>query len=319
MVVAWVLFPLALLAVCAGCGLAVERVAGWDLPGTILPSVGLALVIVAATLSTDSRTTAPLTTALVVLLALAGYGTSLRRVRRLRPDPWALGVGLAVFAVCAAPVVVSGNATFLGYFSLNDPAFHFALIDQLLGHGHDVSALPASSYAEVVRGYLATSYPIGADVALGAVRPLVGQDVAWIFQPYLAMILALGAVALDELLRGVVRSRPLRAACAFVAAQAGLVYAFYLEGSIKELATTWLITLTVVLVFATLRAKVRVRGVVPLLLVTIAGLDVLQLAIAPWLAPPLAVFLVVAIGGRGRTSDAPRRAAWPGPARPRCW
>lgn len=298
MVVAWALFPLVLLAVCTGCGLAVERVAGWELPGAILPSVGLALVIVAGTLSTDSATTAPLSTALVVVLALAGYATSVARVRRLRPDPWGLGVGFGVFAVCAAPMVLSGNATFLGYFTLNDSAFHFALIDQLLAHGHDVSG-PLSSFTGVVHGYLQTSYPIGADVALGAVRPLVGQDVAWIFQPYLAVILALGGVALDELLRGVVASRPLRAACAFVAAQAGLVYAFYLEASIKELASTWLITLCVVLVFATLRATVRVRGILPLVVVTVAGLDVLQLAIAPWLAPPLAVFVVVA-GWRAR-------------------
>lgn len=294
MVVAWVLFPLVLLVVCAGCGLAVERVAGWELPGAVLPSVGLALVIVAATLSTESATIAPLTTALVVVLALAGYAMSVDRIRGLRPEPWALGVGVAVFAVCAAPVVLSGDATFLGYFTLNDPAFHFALIDQLLGHGHDVSTLPLSSYSEIVRVYLGTSYPVGADVALGAIRPLVGQDVAWVFQPYLAVVLALGGVALDELLCGVVLSRPLRAACAFIAAQAGLVYAFYLEGSIKELATTWVITLTVVLVFATLRARVRVRSIVPLLVVTVAGLDVLQLAIAPWLAPPIAVFLIVA-------------------------
>ncbi len=131
-------------------------------------------------------------------------------------------------------------------------------------------------------------------MALGAIRPLVGQDLAWIFQPYLAVILALGAVGIDELLRDVVRPRLLRATCAFIAAQAGLVYAFYLEGSIKELATTWLITLTVVLVFSTLRARTGVRGVIALVVVTVAGLDVLQVAIAPWLALPLAVFLVVA-------------------------
>jgi hypothetical protein len=292
--VAWVLFPLALLAVCLGCGLAVERVAGWELPGTILPSVGLALVILA--------------TPLVVVLALAGYATSVTRLRGLRPDPWPLGVGVAVFAVCAAPMVLSGNATFLGYFTLNDGAVHFALIDQLLSHGHDASALTGSSYAAVIHTYLGTSYPVGADVALGAIRPLVGQDVAWIFQPYLAVILALGGVALDELLRDVVRSRPLRATCAFVAAQAGLVYAFYLEGSIKELATTWLITLTVVLVFATLRARMRLRSVVPLIVVAIAGLDVLQLAIVPWLGPPIAVFVGVA-GWRARpyVRRAPRR------------
>ena len=60
----------------------------------------------------------------------------------------------------------------------------------------------------------------------------------------------LGAVTLYQLLDGVVRSRPLRALSAFIAAQPGLVYAYYLEASIKELATTWVITLLVLVVLA---------------------------------------------------------------------
>jgi hypothetical protein len=293
MIVAWLLFPLVLLAVCLGCGLGVERVAGWQLPGGLLPSVGLALVIFAASLSTDWARTAPLTTAFVVALAVAGYVSSRERLRTLRPERWALAVGFGVFAVCAAPVVLSGNATFLGYFLLNDTAIHFSLIDQLLAHGHDFAGVAPSTFSSFVHDYLSTSYPTGADVALGAIRPLVGQDVAWIFQPYLAVILALGAVAIHELLRGVVRSAPLRATCAFIAAQAGLVYAFYLEASIKETATTWIITVTVVLVVATLRQRFGVRRMAPLLVAALAGLDVLDLAIVPWIGPPLAVFVAV--------------------------
>jgi hypothetical protein len=309
-VVAWVLFPLVLLAVCLGCGLAVERVAGWDLRGALLPSVGLALMIVATSLTTSRELTAPFSTAVVVVLAIVGYASSWGRLRSLRPDRWALGVGLGVFAVCAAPVVLSGSAAFLGYFLLNDTAVHFSMIDQLLSHGHDLSGLASSAYRSTLQVYLATSYPTGAQVALGAVRPLVGQDIAWVFQPYLAVILALGGVTIDELLRGVVSSRPLRATCAFIAAQAGLVYAYYLEASIKELATTWIITVTVVLVFATLR-RLSLRSVVPLLIAAVAGLDVLNLAIVPWLAPPLAAFVLLAAWRVRHTvrTVAPRRLA----------
>jgi hypothetical protein len=294
MVVAWVLFPLVMLAVCLGCGLAVERVAGWMLPGGLLLSVGLALVIVASTLTTGSASTASLTTPVVVLLALAGYVSSWRRLRALRPDGWAIAVGLGVFAVCAAPLVVSGNASFLGYFVLSDIGVHFGLIDRVLAHGQTWSGLPPSAYQSLLQIYLSSSYPIGADVGLGALRPLVAQDVAWIFQPYLAMILTFGGLALYELLRGVVRSRPLRALCAFAAAQTGLLYGFYLEASIKEIATTWLITLTVALVVATLRPRFRPRITIPLLIVAVAGLDVLNLAIVPWLGPPLGLFVALA-------------------------
>jgi hypothetical protein len=300
MIVAWLLFPLVLLAGCLGCGLLVERICGWQLPGGLLPSVGLALVIVAATLTTSNAHTAPLTTAVVVVLAVAGYATSWQRLRSLRPERWSLAVGLGVFAVCAAPVVASGNATFLGYFVLNDSEVHFSLIDQLLAHGHDLAALtPNSLFFYTVHNYLATSYPTGADVALGAVRPLVGQDLAWIFQPYIAVMLALGGVALYELLQGVVRPHALRAGCAFIAAQAGLVYAFYLEASIKELATTWIITVTVVMVLETLRQRLHLRSIVALLVATVAGLDIIDLAIVPWLGPPLAVF-VVTVAWRSR-------------------
>ena len=299
MFVAWVLFPLLALAVCLGCGLLVERAAGWPLPGAVLPSAGLALVIVAATLTTSRGATAPLTTWVVLTLGLIGYASSWPRLRALRLEPTAIAVGLAVFAVCAAPVVLSGNASFLGYFVDNDSAFHFALLDQLMSHGPDTSVVhPYSAYLAILREYLGTSYPTGADVGLGALRPLIGQDVAWIFQPYLALILSLGAVGLYELLRGVVRSLPLRALCAFVAAQAGLVYAFYLEDSIKEIATTWVITVTVALVVTTL-PRATLRRSIPLLVVAVAGLDVLDLAIVPWLGVPLAVFAVLALW-RGR-------------------
>jgi hypothetical protein len=296
MFAAWVLFPAELLVICFGCGLAVERAARWRMPVALTLSLGLAAVIVLATLTTYKAGTAPFTTAAVVALAAAGYLSSIRRVRELRPEPWALAVGVSVYAVLAAPVVMSGNATFLGYFVLNDTAVHFALIDQLLAHGRDLSMLPASSFSAALHTYLSTDYPIGAQVALGAVRPLDGQDVAWIFQPYLAVILSLAAVTVHELLAGVVRAQALRALCAFAAAQSGLLYAFYAEASIKELAATWIIAVTVVLVLATLRSQLSARRLLPLALVVIAAFDVLNVAIAPWLAVPLAVFAVLAMG-----------------------
>ncbi len=304
MIVAWLLFPLVLLAVCLGCGLLVERAAGWRLPGTLLASVGLALVIVAATLMTYKGATAKFTTALVVVLALAGYASSIGRVRELRPERFALAVGLGVYLVCAAPVVLSGNATFLGYFELNDSAVHFALINELLAHGRDLSGVAPSALSSVLHSYISTDYPVGADVALGAVRPLVGQNVAWIFQPYLAVIVSLGGVTLYQLLDGIVSSRSLRALCAFVAAQPGLVYGLYLEASVKEIATTLVLTLTVVLVLATLKGQLGWRRLVPLALVAVAAFDVLNVAIVPWLGVPLAVFAVLAMW---RARDAVRR------------
>jgi hypothetical protein len=306
MLVAWVLFPLVLLAVCLGCGLLVERIAGFQLSGGLLFSLGLIVVIVAATLTTARSGFAKLTTPVVIVLAVAGYASSWRRVRALRPRGWGLAVGVGVYAIAAAPVVLSGRAGFLGYFTLNDASFQFALIDQLLAHGPNLAGLPVSSYSAVLHSYLSTSYPIGSQVALGAVRPLVGQDVAWVFQPYMAVIISFGAVALYDLLQGVVRSEAMRALCAFIAGQAGLLYAFYLEASIKEVAATWIVTTTVALVFVVLRERVGLRRLVPLVLAVVAGLDVLKLTIVPWLIVPLCVFVAVAAW---RLRHAVRRAS----------
>ena len=198
MFVDWLLFPLLLLAVCLGCGLAVERLAGWQIWGGLLPAVGLVSVIVVSSLATENAHTAPLAMPIVVVLAV-GVASSRKRLTSFRLEPWALVVALALFAVYAAPIVLSGTAGFAGYFVDNDAAFHFALIDQLMSHGHDIAGLPTSVYSYILNEYLSSSYPVGADVALGAIRPLIGQDIAWVYQPYLAMILTLGGVALYEL------------------------------------------------------------------------------------------------------------------------
>jgi hypothetical protein len=300
MAIAWLVFPLVLLAVSTGCGLLVERIAGRRLPGALLPSVGLGLVIVVAELLTNNRSTAGWTTPVVVVLAVAGVVLSLPRARALRPDGWATAAAIGVFLALAAPVVLSGKATFLGYFVDNDTAVHLALVDQLFDRGRDTLGLPASAFSYIIGGYLATNYPVGAHAGLGALRPLVGQDVAWVYQPYLAMLLALGAAALYELMGGVVRSRALRATCAFAAGQAGLVYAYYAEGSIKEIGAVWILAVVVALAFATLRERPGIRQIIPLAVASAAGLDVLNLAIAPWLAPPLAAFAVGLIWQRRR-------------------
>ncbi len=309
MFLAWVVFPLVLVIVSTGCGLAVERVGGWRVPGALLPGLGLALMIAAATLTTDRSWTAHATTPLVCALALVGYVTSINRVRTLAPQRWQLGLGLVVFGICAAPVVASGQATFLGYFSDTDQAFHLELIAYLMDHGRSLSAAPlqvANSVNALLHEYISTDYPLGADVALGSVRPLVGQDLAWLLAPYMAFTMATGALALDELLDGVVDSRPLRTLCALVAAVCGLAYAFYLQAGIKEVAETALVTMTVVFVAQTLRRPWSARSLVPLGVVAIGGLDVVSITIVPWIGIPLLV-VVLALLWRQRHA---LRARW---------
>ncbi len=292
LLVAWLAFPLLLSALSLGGGLLVERAAGRPLPGALLLPLGLALLIAATGLVTYTGATAELATPLALGLALGGFAVGRRRLIALRPDRWALAAAAGVFATFAAPVVLSGEATFAGYTLLGDTSIHFMLVDRLMEHGHDAGGLPSSSYQAALASYFDSAYPLGAHAALGATRPLTGQDVAWIFQPYLAFLAAMTSLSLYALLAGVVEWRALRAAISFLAAQPALVYAYALQGSMKELATVAVIALLVALVPATV-GEGGPRRLVPLAVASAAGLHVLGPAIIPWLGPLLLACAVV--------------------------
>ena len=108
-------------------------------------------MIVEADLVTMTSATAQLATPLAVALAVAGYGLADRRGRRV--DGWALGCGVGVFAVYAAPIVLSGRATFAGYITLDDTSTWLALTDRAMEHGRSVAGLAPSTYQQVLTDY----------------------------------------------------------------------------------------------------------------------------------------------------------------------
>src|SRR4029079_12626741 len=92
---AWVVFPLVMFALCLGCGLLVERVAGVRLDGALLAPLGLATVIVIAGLCTNYSSTARFATPACVAVAIAGLVVGRKRLRV--PDRWPLIAAVAVF------------------------------------------------------------------------------------------------------------------------------------------------------------------------------------------------------------------------------
>src|SRR5436309_8612572 len=109
LIVCWVVFPLVLGLVGLGCGLVLEALAGVRLPGVLLPSAGLAMVVVVVHFTTLSDATAELSTPAVVALAIVGLAL-FPPWRRGRLDGWAAASVLFVYAAFAAPVVLSGQA-----------------------------------------------------------------------------------------------------------------------------------------------------------------------------------------------------------------
>ena len=171
--VCWLVFPLLLAAICLGCGLAVERCSRTPIQPPLLVPVGFAAVVVIGLFTTLSASTARLTLPSVLAVAALGLASSGHRALP-RIDPWAVGSAVVVFAVFAAPVVLSGEATFAGYIKLDDTATFLALADRALEHGRSLDGLAPSSYEAALAVNL-HFYPLGSLLSLGMGSALTGR------------------------------------------------------------------------------------------------------------------------------------------------
>jgi hypothetical protein len=282
LLVAWLVFPVVLAALCVGCGLLLDALAAGGIPGPLVPPTGLAVIIVVAQVPTLWAATA------------AGFATA-RRWRAPATIVWPLVAAMAVFAVYAAPIVLSGQATFAGYIRLDDTATWMGLTDRVMDHGRSLAGLPPSTYEATLAFNLGAGYPIGVFLPLGIARVLVGQDLAWIIQPYLAFCASLLALALWQLAEPVVRSRALRAAVAFVAAQSALLFGYYLWGGIKEAAGAALVATIAALAPLAVRERFASRSLAPLAVTCAALIGVLSGGGAIWLMALLAPLAMVAV------------------------
>ena len=280
-----------------GCGLLLERVSDLRLSGTLVLPCGFAVLALIAQLATTTSTTARLATPAVVAAAVAGFALSGRAGIR-RPDWWALAATVGVFAAYAAPIVLSGRATFAGYIKLDDDSTFLALVDRAMEHGRSLAGLEPSSYLRTLEFPLAQGYPLATFMPLGVGRELVRGDAIWLYQPCLAVMAAMLALVLYTLSGRVIDSRPLQALIAFVSAQSALLYGYALWGGIKELGSAWAVPLLVALVPPVLRSE-RIRHLIPLAVVTALLFGVLNVGAIVWVAPALAFALVLIFRNRG--------------------
>ena len=261
---AWVLYPLALALLCLGLGLLVGRAAGWRLPGLLVLPAGFVALMALARLLTQEGSTARLALPVLGVLAVAGLLIERRRLGALRPNPWIALAAVALFAVFAAPVVLSGSPTFAGYLALPDTSHQLSLANLVAHHGNDAAALADGSEKRSMLSYLETGYPVGGQSVLGVTRPLGGLDLAWLYQPLLSFMAMIGGLALAGLAAPVLRNRWQVAVVAFVAAQSALVVGFAMQGSIKEIATIAAVLTGVALLAAAIAQRRPARSLVPL-------------------------------------------------------
>ena len=285
--VCWIFFPLVMGILSLGCGLLVERIARTRLPCELLLPTGFAAIVSITLFATLSSATAPLALPAVLAVSVVGLAASLPPTFR-RLDLWAAAAAIGVFAVFAAPVVLSGEATFAGYVKLDDTATFLALTDRALEHGRSLEGLAPSSY-EATLAFNLSFYPLGSLLPLGIGAAIVGQDTAWVFQPYLAFLAALLGLSLYRLSGLVVMSRPGRAVAAFLASQAALLYGYSLWGGVKEVAAAALVALAAALTSEAFRAGRSGLALLPLGVAAAGLVGVLSVGALVWLVPAAGV------------------------------
>ncbi len=294
LIATWLLVPLVLGVLSFGLGLLTERIAGSELPGAALIPVGFAAAVVVGQAVCTFDLTARLLPPLLVALAVVGFAVSKPWRNGWRLARWELVAAGGAYAVFAAPVVLSGQKTFTGYIKLDDTATWMAFTDWITAHGPSVHGLAPSSYEATLAINLNGGYPWAGFTPLGAVHQLIGQDVAWVIQPFMASLAPMLALTISALVEPLVVNRRFRALAAFIAAQPALLYGYYLWGGIKEIESALLLAVIALLATRTQPWQKVPRSALPLALGSAALFGVYGLGGAVWLVPLFAIALLIA-------------------------
>ena len=273
------------------------------LPLPLVPPLGLAATVGISQAATVVPSVAPAAPWLLLVSAVTGVVLARRRLLSQRLTLWPAMAASCVYLCLVAPVALHGEATLAGYGQDTTSSIHVAGAAHLVDSGRSFSDIAPSSYATELKGYFANAYPSGAHTVLGSVGKLTGQDLLLSYQPYMAVLVALLAPVLYFFGRLASVSRPVSAVIAFVASQPALVYAYAVQGSLKELAALPLIALTVALTVLYVDTQNwKPRAIVPLAVTVAGGMGVVGLGYLAWGAPALAVLVIWTLRMRPRAS-----------------
>jgi hypothetical protein len=300
--------PLAIWAVCLGCGLALERLLALRLENGLLLPLGLCVALVLIFPGYVAGAGDVLAVTLLVVVALAGLIFAKDGLRaRLNPG-WAGAAGLAAYVLYMLPVIAYGHWTWSGYDFVNDTSFEMLFASHIKGFGTTLGNIPQSSEREVLLSYLNNAYPLGTQSLLGTLSGLTDMPVEVLYQGFIASLAALGAVALSTLTRGLLDAR--RAAfVGFVAISANLTYQYSLQGGIKEIGLLATLCATAALARAAISLGRPYAGAVLVAVPAAAALAAYNVVAAPFLgAMALCIGLGVVLVYRARPT---RR--WAGP------
>lgn len=309
MFVSWVVFPTVTVLVCLGLGLLVDWAADRSMRPALWLPIGMSALICLTQLTTARTDTASLSLPVVIAAAIVGVVLGRGRIKELRDLRWVGLAALAVFVISGLPVIATGTPTFTGYTLLGDPAAHLSGAAELPSHGRDASHLAPSNYAaNFLSYYTFNAYPSGGAVALGTLAKMVGQDPAWVFQPYLCSLVALLALGLAGLVSPFVASVRVAALLGFIGAQPAILVGFLMQGGLKEVGVSVALAALAAAIPAAAASESSWRAAIPLPVAAGAAVAVIGPSAVLWVGPLLLVALVLAIAS-GRSAGSIAAAA----------
>jgi hypothetical protein len=201
-------------------------------------------------------------------------------------------------------VILTGHVTFPAYLLDTTGAIQLLGAERLVTEGHSFT-IPGSGTGLALDAFFGHGYPSGGHSALAGVGRLTGVELMWLYAPYLASMLGFAALVLAFLARRAGLERAAAAIAGFLAAVPALVYAYLLQGSIKEIVLLPILMLLGALVVLARETLPRgARALIPLGIVGAAGWSTIGFAFTPWLG--LSAVAVVALGWSALAGD--RRA-----------
>ena len=190
-------------------------------------------------------------------------------------------------------MVLSGEPTWAGYIKLDDTGTWMGLADHSFEFGPQTN-FPPSTWEAMVQINAGNGYPIGSFVPMALIGKLVGQDLAWTVQPSMALMVAILALTLTELIRPLVPKAPARAGIAFLAAQSSMLLGYTLWGGVKEAAAAAILALGPLTAWRAIQdSEARWPWILPGIAAT-AFLATLGFGGAVWVVPTMVPLLLVA-------------------------
>jgi hypothetical protein len=294
-IASWFLLPLVLVASSWGVGLLLERLMRSELEDGLVLPVGFAGSLVLLSVPYGLGFPATVALAVAAMTLAAGFVVGRGRLRASLPSPPVALAATAAYGVYMAPVVLSGSATFAGYAILGDNAVHFSLVDHVVDHGSHMTDIPYSSYGELLRINLGNGYPLGPHYQLASLTTLLGTDVAWLYQSYLSVAIALATIPAARLLRSVGLGPRAAAAGALAVVAAYLPFSYALQGGAKELIMIMLVLLGAVYAAELAEGTRPLRPAAVLGVAMAAAFTVYSTGGLPWFGVMVAAALTLAV------------------------